>query len=140
MKVHLQTIINICLAVSVTFLIYQNNQLKDELMAENMYEGIALNDLQAKVDKTEILLNSTIEVLEQWSTVIDNSLVDIEYNTKNIEILESNAEILFTDRDKLIESANLQKDYINDINKSLASLLHKSHNYSYTSSLIVSLH
>ena len=123
MKVHLQTIINICLAVSVTFLIYQNNQLKDELMAENMYEGIALNDLQAKVDKTEILLNSTIEVLEQWSTVIDNSLVDIEYNTKNIEILESNAEILFTDRDKLIESANLQKDYINDINKRFSALV-----------------
>jgi hypothetical protein len=123
MKVHLQTIINICLAVSVTFLIYQNNQLKDKLMAENMYEGIALNDLQAKVDKTEILLNSTIEVLEQWSTVIDNSLVDIEYNTKNIEILESNAEILFTDRDKLIESANLQKDYINDINKRFSALV-----------------
>jgi hypothetical protein len=123
MKVHLQTIINVCLAVSVSFLIYQNNQLKDELMAENMYEGIALNDLQAKVDKTEVLLNSTIEVLEQWSTVIDNSLVDIEYNTKNIEILESNADILFTDRDKLIESANLQKDYINDINKRFSALV-----------------
>lgn len=92
-------------------------------MAENMYEGIALNDLQAKVDKTEVLLNSTIEVLEQWSTVIDNSLVDIEYNTKNIEILESNADILFTDRDKLIESANLQKDYINDINKRFSALV-----------------
>ena len=123
MKIHLQTIINVCLAVSVTFLIYQNNQLKDELRVENMYEGIALNDLQAKVEKTEVLLNSTIEVLEEWSTVIDNSLVDIEYNTKNIEILESNADILFTDRDKLIESANLQKDYINDINKRFSALV-----------------
>jgi|SaaInlStandDraft_1057018.scaffolds.fasta_scaffold118974_2 hypothetical protein len=123
MKIHLQTIINVCLAVSVTFLIYQNNQLKDELRVENMYEGIALNDLQAKVEKTEVLLNSTIEVLEEWSTVIDNSLVDIEYNTKNIEILESNSDILFRDRDKLIESANLQKDYINDINKRFSALV-----------------
>jgi hypothetical protein len=31
MKNHTQTIINVCLAVSVTFLIYQNNQLKERL-------------------------------------------------------------------------------------------------------------
>ena len=31
MKNHIQTIINVCLAVSVTFLIYQNNQIKDKL-------------------------------------------------------------------------------------------------------------
>ena len=31
MKNHIQTIINVCLAVSVTFLIYQNTQLKERL-------------------------------------------------------------------------------------------------------------
>ena len=31
MKNHTQTIINVCLAVSVTFLIYQNTQLKERL-------------------------------------------------------------------------------------------------------------
>ena len=31
MKDHIQTIINVCLAVSITFLIYQNTQLKERL-------------------------------------------------------------------------------------------------------------
>ena len=44
MKDHMQTIINVCLAVSVTFLIYQNNQLKDKLDGMELNQGLTMAD------------------------------------------------------------------------------------------------
>ena len=42
MKDHIQTIINVCLAVSVTFLIYQNNLLKDKLDDMEVNQGLTM--------------------------------------------------------------------------------------------------
>ena len=44
MKENTQTIINVCLAVSVTFLIYQNNQLKDKLDGMELNQGLTMAD------------------------------------------------------------------------------------------------
>ena len=42
MKDHIQTIINVCLAVSVTFLVYQNNQLKNKLDDMEVNQGLSM--------------------------------------------------------------------------------------------------
>ena len=56
MKDHIQTIINVCLAVSITFLIYQNTQLNERLSTLDLatLEMSIENDIKLANLKSEL--------------------------------------------------------------------------------------
>ena len=53
MKAHTQTIINVALAIAVTLLIYQNNQLKDGLETANWFAQHSVDRTWNRMDKME---------------------------------------------------------------------------------------
>tara|TARA_R110001632_G_scaffold231939_2_gene371496 strand:- start:869 stop:1279 length:411 start_codon:yes stop_codon:yes gene_type:complete len=124
-----QKVINVSLAVIVTLLIYQNQQLKHELDIVKIYQSddsealLQLEVVKAGLIDLEDRHVKAMENLNQWQLVLSDELSERARNTENININAENAKLLFADRDRLIESSNLQKDYINDINKRLSGLV-----------------
>ena len=53
MKNHTQTIINVCLAVSVTLLMYQNSQQKDQIETANMFAQHSVDRSWHRMDRME---------------------------------------------------------------------------------------
>lgn len=50
---NIQTIINVCLAISVTLLMYQNSQQKDQIETANMFAQHSVDQSWDRMDKME---------------------------------------------------------------------------------------
>ena len=61
MKQHMQTVINVCLAIGFTLLIYQNIQLKDDVDTLKGYAQLDTDNSFDEIDrlKEDILLNAS---------------------------------------------------------------------------------
>jgi hypothetical protein len=97
MKDHVQTIINVCFAISITAFIYQNDKQQDRI---DMLEGYAQLDTDSTWDEIDKLKEDlsdlesrysyTTESLNKWQVVLDNELSQRITNTENIDILFKN--------------------------------------------------
>jgi len=106
MNVNIQTIINVCFAISITAFIYTFNQQNEEI---ETLKGYA----QLDTDKTFDRLEAIETKLNMIQLDFDLKNVDIETNTKNIDIAIENLEVLFSERDRLLEQSNKHTEYIN---------------------------
>jgi hypothetical protein len=128
MKIKMQTIINICLAVSITLFIYQNDKQQDKInqlqMRANFDENILikLNQIELKINEIDKINNLQQETLEIWQKLLNEKLSQVFNNQENLKITENNVLILFQDRDKHrkainenIEVTKLNRMYIDNL-------------------------
>lgn len=128
MKINMQTIINICLAVSITLFIYQNDKQQDKInqlqMRANFDENILikLNQIELKINEIDKINNLQQETLEIWQKLLNEKLSQVFNNQENLKITENNVLILFQDRDKHrkainenIEVTKLNRMYIDNL-------------------------
>tara|TARA_B100001248_G_scaffold259416_1_gene245411 strand:+ start:1707 stop:2135 length:429 start_codon:yes stop_codon:yes gene_type:complete len=106
MNVNIQTIINVCFAISITAFIYTFNQQNEEI---ETLKGYA----QLDSDKTFDRLEAIETKLNMIQLDFDLKNDDIVTNTKNIDIAIENLEVLFSERDRLLEQSNKHTEYIN---------------------------
>ena len=102
MKVHIQTILNICLVISITFLVFQNNQLKDGLKTANEFA-------QLSVDKSWDRMNDMEKDINLNSSFIEDNFSYTSNNDANVTdlLFDVDKEIKRIDRDiKLIRQTN----------------------------------
>ena len=106
MNVNIQTIINVCFAISITAFIYTFNQQNEEI---ETLKGYA----QLDSDKTFDRLEAIETKLNMIQLDFDLKNDDIVTNTKKIDIAIENLEVLFSERDRLLEQSNKHTEYIN---------------------------
>jgi len=124
MKDHIQTILNVCFAISITAFIYQNDKQQDKIEMLEGYAQLDTNSTWDEIDKLkedlsdlELRYSFTAESLNKWQIVLDNELSERITNTENLKVTEGNVLILFDDRDKLIKQSNLHTKNINDLTR-----------------------
>ena len=111
MKIKMQTIINICMAVSITLFIYQNdkqNKINQLQISANFDENILikLNQIELKINEIDKINNLQQETLEIWQKLLNEKLSQVFNNQENLKITENNVLILFQDRDKQRKAIN----------------------------------
>lgn len=112
MKIKMQTIINICMAVSITLFIYQNDKQQDKInqlqISANFDENILikLNQIELKINEIDKINNLQQETLEIWQKLLNEKLSQVFNNQENLKITENNVLILFQDRDKHRKAIN----------------------------------
>ena len=80
MKIKMQTIINICMAVSITLFIYQNDKQQDKInqlqISANFDENILikLNQIELKINEIDKINNLQQETLEIWQKLLNEKL------------------------------------------------------------------
>ena len=130
MKNHTQTIINVCLAVSVTLLMYQNSQQKDQIETANMFAQHSVDESWDRINKMEEDLSDlesrysyTTESLNKWQVVLDNELSQRISNTENIDILFKNDnEYSKKNFDLLFEAVKFNEERIIDNRRAVRDL------------------
>ena len=130
MKVDIQTILNVCFAISITAFIYQNDKQQERI---DTLEGYAqldtdktwdeIEELRAELDVLSEQFVYTTTALNEWQKVLDDELTTRMLNTKNLEITEGNVLLLFDERDKLLEQSNKHTNYINDLTRRVDGLV-----------------
>jgi hypothetical protein len=122
MKDHIQTIINVCFAISITAFIYQNNSLKDDVETLKGYAQLDTDKAWDEIDKLKkdfSELNSqhniTRVLLDEWAVLLDDEMNQRMTNTKNLDTVQENFTILFKDRDKLIMQSKSTSKNLNDV-------------------------
>jgi len=111
MKLKMQTIINICMAVSITLFIYQNdkqNKINQLQISANFDENILikLNQIELKINEIDKINNLQQETLEIWQKLLNEKLSQVFNNQENLKTTENNVLILFQDRDKHRKAIN----------------------------------
>ena len=123
MKQHMQTVINVCLAIGFTLLIYQNIQLKDDV---DRLKGFA----QLDTDKTWDRLDSIDLQIEKVVSRIDENLVysiglaeKIDLNSTNLTNLFEGVDEITTENFKTLSDAiKFNEERIIDNRKAMIEL------------------
>lgn len=123
MKQHMQTVINVCLAIGFTLLIYQNIQLKDDV---DTLKGFA----QLDTDKTWDRLDSIDLQIEKVVSRIDENLVysiglaeKIDLNSTNVTNLYEGVDEITTENFKTLSDAvKFNEERIIDNRKAMIEL------------------
>ena len=118
MKNHIQTIINVCFAISVTLLIYQNTQLKERLSTLDLatLEMSIENDITLAKLKNDV--ESNFEMIGLFKQMQDDTNVRfikvMSANEVNIDIAFENIDLAETSRlENRIAIKNME-DYLID--------------------------
>ena len=117
MKAHTQTIINVALAIAVTLLIYQNNQLQDNIETLKGYAQLDTDKAWDRMDKMEDKININYENFEKMDLYTSGLAKGINNNIENISILSGNFDISTSNyevTDSKIENNRLKIKYIED--------------------------
>ena len=115
MKEHMQTVINVCLAVFITAFIYQNNSLKDDV---ETLKGYA----QLDTDKTWDRLNKIDIDLEDLRNELDSNLTFTLGISNSTFANEEDIKILFTNFDKAKENDNLLLENIKILDRNIEDI------------------
>jgi len=124
MKAHTQTIINVALAIAVTLLIYQNNQLQDNIETVKGYAQLDTDkawermdtmaeDIANHEDNLKILYDNWDKQLkgnEVVNGVLDELEINMDIAFKNFDISKSN----FDNAVNSIESNSSKIEHIQD--------------------------
>jgi hypothetical protein len=84
MKNHIQTIINVCFAISVTLLIYQNTQLKERLST------LDLATLEMSIENDITLAKLKNDVESNFELIGLNKEIQDEINLLHVQIMADN--------------------------------------------------
>jgi RNA binding exosome subunit len=102
MKDNIQTILNVCFAISITAFIYQNNSLKDDVETLKGYAQLDTDKAWERMDSIEdkIKINySNFEKQnvynEELQKVIAEMQVNIDIAFDNFEITNNNLDLAF---------------------------------------------
>ena len=121
MKDHIQTIINVCLAISVTLLMYQNSQQKDQIETANMFAQHSVDQSWDRMDKMEaetdyIKLRLGLEVIsESKSGEPVYYSINERLTSYGLKVLENESRL-----DEQANKINQTIDQVNRIQKYLA--------------------
>ena len=75
MKAHTQTIINVALAIAVTLLIYQNNQLQDNIETLKGYAQLDTDKTWDRMDEMEANNDSFNELLKEIKSLVAKTVL-----------------------------------------------------------------
>jgi len=117
MTISIQNIINGALAIAVTLLIYQNNQLKDNIETLKGYAQLDTDKAWDRMDKMEDKININYENFEKMDLYTSGLAKGINNNIENISILSGNFDISTSNyevTDSKIENNRLKIKYIED--------------------------
>ena len=117
MTISIQNIINGALAIAVTLLIYQNNQLKDNIETLKGYAQLYTDKAWDRMDKMEDKININYENFEKMDLYTSGLAKGINNNIENISILFGNFDISTSNyevTDSKIENNRLKIKYIED--------------------------
>lgn len=117
MTISIQNIINGALAIAVTLLIYQNNQLKDNIETLKGYAQLDTDKAWDRMDKMEDKININYENFEKMDLYTSGLAKGINNNIENISILFGNFDISTSNyevTDSKIENNRLKIKYIED--------------------------
>ena len=90
MKVDMQTVINVCLAIGFTALIYQNTQLKDTLDTLESYAQLDTDKTWDRLDTMDIDIKAIQDRLDKNLVFSLNLQEVVDLNTTNIETAFTN--------------------------------------------------
>lgn len=101
MKQHMQTVINVCLAIGITLLIYQNIQLKDDVDTLQGYAQLDTNNTWDEIDrlKDDLLLISAN--VEDNSTNIVNIIDTVNDHANGLNVANNNINQLIKFNDSI---------------------------------------
>ena len=117
MTISIQNIINGALAIAVTLLIYQNNQLKDNIETLKGYAQLDTDKAWDRMDKMEDKININYENFEKMDLYTSGLAKGINNNIENISILSGNFDISTSNyevTDSKIENNRLKIKFIED--------------------------
>ena len=90
MKQHMQTVINVCLAIGFTALIYQNTQLKDTVDTLESYAQLDTDKTWDRLDTMDIDIKAIQDRLDKNLVFSLNLQEVVDLNTTNIETAFAN--------------------------------------------------
>ncbi|MDA9902966.1 hypothetical protein N9D89_01620 [Gammaproteobacteria bacterium] len=103
MKVDIQTILNVCFAISITAFIYQNNSLKDDVETLKGYAQLDTDKAWERMDSIDLEIVELTESMDKVVSRIDDNLVyslglaeKIDLNTTNLTNLYDGVEDMTT--------------------------------------------
>ena len=118
----IQNIMNVCFAICITFLIFQNQQLKDQA---DTLKGFAqfdveksfdrLDEMELRIDKHETQLGYQAENLNKTNEGGNLVLDEIERLDENITILDANTGTLQENHLKLRKAVGNIEKYLVDL-------------------------
>jgi len=119
MKEHMQTVINVCLAIFITAFIYQNNSLKDDVETLKGYAQLDTDKTWDRLDKIDIDLEDLRNELDSNLTFTLGVSNSTFANEEDIKILFTNFDKVKENDDLLLENIKILDRNIADINKRL---------------------
>jgi len=129
MKAHTQTIINVSLAIAVTLLIYQNNQLKDNVETLKGYAQLdtdktwdRMDEMEANNDSFNELLKEIKSLVAQNSTYIEGLSLIVEEHREDINLNRSNIDIAFDNFDVSADTVKQIDEWTDTTAKSVNAL------------------
>ena len=100
MKVDIQTILNVCFAISITAFIYQNNSLKDDVETLKGYAQLDTDKAWERMDTLENAIKINFENFTkqgEYNELLQEVIAELETNMdiafKNFDIAKKNEEI-----------------------------------------------
>ena len=106
MKQHMQTVINVCLAIFITVFIYRNDKLNDEILDLKIDMEVAklkISDNKKAVTENYENFLKQDEYNKGVASVVDNNTDNISTAFKNFDIAKNNIGINTTKIDNIEE-------------------------------------
>jgi len=108
----IQNIMNVCFAICITLLIYQNTQLKDEI---ETVKGFSQLDVDKAFDRLDAIDEYLLEIKEYSDQVTDNINTTTEWKKlafDEIQRLDENESTLIQNDQHLQEQIDKIEDYL----------------------------
>jgi hypothetical protein len=108
-----------CLAIGYTFLIYQNNQLKDDVETLKGYAQLDTDKTFDEIDELkldfEFFKNNSIEITNNNAKEMSKAIKVMNSNTKVLEEVVDSVNLNTTNVDKAFENLNTLRSAINNL-------------------------
>lgn len=106
-----------CLAIGYTFLIYQNNQLKDDVETLKGYAQLDTDKTFDEIDKLkselESYLDNSVEISNNHAETMSQIITTMNANTEVLDSVVKSVELNQTNIDKAFNNLNSLADYLN---------------------------
>ena len=116
---NISKVIFTCLAIGYTFLIYQNNQLKDDAETLKGYAQLDTDKTFDEIDKLksefESYLDNSVEITNNHAESMGVIIKTMNSNTEVLESVIDSVELNDTNIDKVFKNLNTLKDAINNL-------------------------
>tara|TARA_X000000368_G_C23030180_1_gene712172 strand:+ start:1557 stop:1880 length:324 start_codon:yes stop_codon:yes gene_type:complete len=106
MKQHMQTVINVCLAIGFTLLIYQNIQLKDDMESLDLYSRIDVTQTAEDIYRIDEDLRSLANLIDKNEINIDNIIETVNDHANGLNVANNNIDQLIKFNDSIYGNRN----------------------------------